>query len=338
MTYKEKIRALFIIIGVLVLLLVVSYVFDPERSGTRNSLYTWLDKKIIDQIDRIELGSPDAADGGVTLIYRDGGWLAVLAGENFPAKAERVEDLLALLSRRASYPVRAHSAASQERLGVSGDRAAYIRLYGGAGLPLLELFIGGTDALGSDVYLRKGNGAEIRSGERSFLSYAGSRRQSWYDLRLLQAAPPGTTGARRTDAAPAGLTVEQVQRVELRYAPDSGKGAMVLARDNGAWTVNGRTADSAEVDTYIRTIINAEADDFIPSLKPSDLRFNQGIINLELEDGSRRGLSLGPSLEDGKSSVVVSGLPYVYALSEWTVGRLFRDSDEFLPARQSGQP
>jgi hypothetical protein len=105
---------------------------------------------------------------------------------------------------------------------------------------------------------------------------------------------------------------------------------MLLARNNGTWTVNGSEADSSAVDSYLRTIVNAEADDFIPSLNPSDALFNQGTIRLELEDGSERSLSLGPGLEDGKRSARVSGSPYVYALAEWTVGRLFRDSGEFV--------
>jgi hypothetical protein len=74
----------------------------------------------------------------------------------------------------------------------------------------------------------------------------------------------------------------------------------------------------------------------VPSLKPSDPFFNQGTISIELADGSRRGLSLGPALDDGKRGLTVSGTPagspYVYALAEWTVGRLFRDSEGFLAA------
>ncbi|MDR1430298.1 MAG: DUF4340 domain-containing protein [Spirochaetaceae bacterium] len=321
MTYKDKLRALLFVTGALVLLLAVSYVFDPEQSAARNSLYTWLDKKYIDQIDRIELGSPDAADSEITLLYREGRWQAVLSGENFPAREERVGDLLALLSRRAGYPVRAASEASRERLGVSEERAGHIRLYGGANsTPLLELLVGGTDALGSDVYLRKKNDSEIRSGERSFSSYAGSRRQSWYDLRL-------RLGYGTDDAAPG---VDQVQRVEIRYAPGSGKDPVVLARESGRWTVNGREAGTPVADAYIRTLINAEADDFVPSLRPSDPFFNQGTITMELDDGGRCGLSLGPGLPDGKRAVAVADSPYVYALAEWTVGRLFRDGEEFL--------
>ncbi|MDR0389025.1 MAG: DUF4340 domain-containing protein [Spirochaetaceae bacterium] len=317
MTYNKKIRALLGIIGALVLLLAASYVFDSERSAARNSLYTWLDKKFIDQVDRIELGSPQLADSELSLVYRDGRWQAVLAGELFPAKEERVGDLLALLSRRANYPVRASSAASAERLGVS-EGAAYIRLYGGANpAPLLELFIGGTDALGSEVYIRKSGAQEVRSGERSFVNYAESRRQSWYDLRLFQAE--------------AALSVDQVQRAEIRYASDSGQAPMILARDNGTWTVNGRKVESAAVESYVRTIVSAEADDFVPSLKPSDPFFNQGTISLDTGDGGRRSLSLGPGLEDGKRGAGISDSPYVYALAEWTVGRLFRAREEFLP-------
>jgi hypothetical protein len=84
------------------------------------------------------------------------------------------------------------------------------------------------------------------------------------------------------------------------------------------------------VESYIRTIVNAEADDFVPSLKPTDPFFNQGTINLDLEDGSRRSLSLGPGLEDSKRAAGVSGSPHVYALAEWTAGRLFRDREEFI--------
>jgi hypothetical protein len=221
--------------------------------------------------------------------------------------------------------LRASSAAFHEKLGLVEAEAGRIRLYGGANtIPLLDLFIGHPDVSGRERYLRKNNSAEVRSGQGSFSDYVSARRQSWYELRLFQAAPDG--------GRQEGLAVDRIQRIELSYPPDSEKAAMILARDNGSWTLDGgrQGLESSRIDSYARTLAGVEADDFIPSVGASSPVFTQGSISMELGDGTRLVLSLGPQLEDGRRMAVVSGSSYVYALAEWTVGRLFRDREEFI--------
>ncbi|GHT73883.1 hypothetical protein FACS1894124_3020 [Spirochaetia bacterium] len=92
------------------------------------------------------------------------------------------------------------------------------------------------------------------------------------------------------------------------------------------------------MEPWIRAVLDAEADDFVPTAAPD--AFNDGKIVLEFWDGSSRTIRLGPELPetpgvenaDARRSAAISGSPYVYALSSWTVTRLFRDAAYFSVA------
>jgi hypothetical protein len=90
------------------------------------------------------------------------------------------------------------------------------------------------------------------------------------------------------------------------------------------------------VESFLRTILNAEADDFVPSLKTTDPVFDQGSIRLEMGDATELALNLGPVLEDSRRAASVSSSPYVYALADWTVKRLFRGKEEFALSPPGG--
>jgi hypothetical protein len=238
-------------------------------------------------------------------------------GKEYPAKDMRVEDLLGLLSRRASYPLRASSASAQERLGLSEDSASRITISGGPGLPLLDLLIGRGDETGREVYLRRQGSNEIRSGEDVFTAYTAGQRTSWYNLRLFPESENG------------GLDLDSVQRLSV-YA-GGGAEPQVFSRSGREWVLSGmevKEADTGKIDGYVRGILNAEGEDF-SNTDPSDAGFNHSRIVLETGDGNIKTLRLTEAGESGGRLAAVSGSPHAYSLASWTADRLFREASYF---------
>jgi hypothetical protein len=330
MTYNRKVLILSVTVAVLALIYAGTFVLAPERLNSRNAAYTWLDPERADQADRIEI----SGDGGaLALVRRNALWYAETGGAEYPAKQGRVEDLLRLLTVRGAYPLRGGAVSSHERLGVGENASRIVVRAGPGGAPLLDLLVGGGDATGREVYLRKNGQNEVRSGEDKFTAYLSSSPSAWYNLRLF---PQEGEGA---------LSPDMVQRVTTAPPPagegEAGggppPGPLVIARSGSGWTVEGEDAgalDSSRIDSYIRAVIDAEGDGFTAALKVDDPVFNQGSIRIELGDGAIRTVRLGPlhaagEGETGKRTAVVSGSQYVYTLAEWTVTRIFRDAAYF---------
>ena len=192
------------------------------------------------------------------------------------------------------------------------------------GAPRRDLFIGDPDATGREIYLRQNNQNEVRSGENRLSSYTGGSRTSWYNLRLFPDSPGRT------------LSLDMVQEVRVDF-PAPGADAepaapMVLVRNAGGWTLEGNSEspDTQRVETYIRSILDAEGEDFAVSVKPEEPVFNDGRITLNIGDGSAHTIRLGPPGEENRRNAAVSFSPYVYTLGEWTVNRLFRESASFV--------
>jgi hypothetical protein len=324
MTYKKKITILSGIIAALALVYVLSLVFDPERMGSRSDAYSWLDPAQIDRISGIIITgapSPDSTEA-ITLARNGGQWFVSHNGRDYPARQTRVEDFIAALGKRAPYPVRSSSAASHGRLSLTEDTAARVTVAAGAGLPLLSLLIGQEDVTGQNVYLRKQGQNEVRSGQDIFTAYTAGTITSWYNLRLF---PETETGR---------LNAEDVQRLTV-YPPVTEEGnvpPLIFTRKGNDWTFNFELADPdiEAVNGYIRGILNTSGDDFIDSVNASDPMFNYSRIVLELGDGTRRTIRLGPPVDDdGRHFAVVSGSDWVYSLPAWTSQRLFVDADYF---------
>jgi hypothetical protein len=341
MRYRQKQLSLIILTGLLALIYAATLIFSSERMNSRSSAYVWLESRWVDQVDRIELTREET----ITLLRRNALWYAEYGGVEYPARQSRVEDLLRLLSTRDLYPLRGASASSHEALGL-GAGASRIVLRGGAGnFPLLDLLVGGRDATGRDVYLRKNKQTEVRSGEDRFSGYLSGSRTAWYNLRLFPAE---------------GLEPDLVQRITVIPPPDppgtapgeasgpapgtAAAAPLVLTRSAGGWTLGGgsgaaRSGGELEVprvDSYLRGILDAEGEDYTTVLKAEDPVFNEGRILLELGDGSSRTIRFGPMVPYefagstlSRRTAVVSGSPHVYILAEWTVARIIRDAAYF---------
>jgi hypothetical protein len=345
MVYKKKVKILSVLLVLLSLAYTVSIFFDPGRIDERNARYAWLDVRLVPQADRIEIMRNGEE---IVLLYRSGLWFAVENGREFPARQYRIEDLLQVLSTKAAYPVRARDASSYERLSLTEETASRIVIRGGAGIPLLDLLIGRGDAAGVEINLRKnGDNSEVRSGEDKLTAYVLSPRTSWYNLRLFP------------DAENSALNAGSVQRLRI-YAPPSGDADtadryaalldggndhasalsenLVLTRNAGGWALGGESAaeaDTPKAESYIRSVLEAEGENFNTELRPEDPAFYDARIELELEDGSIRTIRVGPADEQDRRNAAVSGSDYVYVLAGWTADRLLRDAGYF---KKNGTP
>jgi hypothetical protein len=186
---------------------------------------------------------------------------------------------------------------------------------GGAGLPLLDLFVGFGGAAGNEVYLRKVSLNTARSGEDSFSLYTEGSAKSWYDLRLFP-----------------GISAALIQRARLTPV-DTGV-AFIITRSGNGWTVQDSAgeetaapADTSKVESWLRSVVDAEGEDFAEGLFTGSPE--SGSIILELGDGTARTLSVGPADDENRRTAGVSNMAYSYTLAEWMVKRLFQDKDEF---------
>jgi hypothetical protein len=243
-----------------------------------------------------------------------------------------VEDLFRILSARAAYPVRGSDPSSHERLGLSENQAGRILVRGGAGLPLLDLLIGGSDAAGREVYMRKNGQNEIRSGEDKLSAYITGPETSWYRLGLFAESPtpPDAAMVQRVTVYP--LPPEEEDGVPPESPPPEPSEPMVISRSGAGWTIEGmddETVDAQRVDSYVRGILEAEGDNFIPGLSAATAGFSDGRILVELGNGSSLTINVGIQPE-GQKAATASGSPYVYTLADWTVTRLFREQSYFV--------
>jgi hypothetical protein len=309
MAYRRKLLILSSLTVLLSLVYILSLVFDPQRSLSRSAAYTWLEGRLLDQADRVVIQNPGLS---VTLLRRNNVWLVSQEGNEYPARQLRVGDLLSALSRRAAYPVLAASAASHRQLGLE-EGISRITVRGGAGLPLLDLLIGKAGNTGRELYLRKANSNEVRSGEDIFTVYTESALASWYDLRLF----------------PEGPEAGDVQRLTV-YPPAGEGGSYAFTRTEKGWSLEGLAIepDNTSIDSYIRGILAAEGEDFVPASADPALFPVDGRLVLELGNGAVLTLSLGEG-EAGRHIAKLSDSPYRYALAGWTVERLFRDAGYF---------
>ncbi|MDR3193403.1 MAG: DUF4340 domain-containing protein [Treponema sp.] len=308
MAYRRKLLILSSLVILLSLVYILSLVFDPRRVFSRSSAYTLLEGRLLDRADRIVIENPGLT---VNLLRRDNVWLVSRGGNEYPARQLRVGDLLAALSRRAAYPVLATSASSHRQLGLE-EGISRITVRGGAGLPLLDLLIG-KGGTGRELYLRKANSDQVRSGEDIFTVYTESALASWYDLRLF----------------PNGPEAGEVQRLIVYHPAGEGEGG-AFTRSGKGWNLRDLAieADDTRIDSYIRGILDAEGDDFIPASAVPEPFPVKGRLVLELGNGTVLTLSLGEG-EASRYIAKLSGSPYLYALADWTVERLFRDAGYF---------
>jgi hypothetical protein len=327
MVYKKKLIALSCLVGFLAVVYLIALFFDPERVSSRSAAFLWLDPKFQDQADGIELSKAGEWDNPLKLVRRGSNWYALIGEAEFPAKNARVEDLFRALTARDAYPVRGSDAASHERLGLAENRAGRILVTGGAGLPLLDLLVGDSDAAGREVYMRKNGQNEFRSGEDKLSAYINGAETSWHRLGLFSESPSPPDAALVQRITVNSPPPENAEGEEAAAPPEP----VVITRSGSGWSIEGmddEAVDTQRVDSYLRGILDAEGDAFMPGLSAAAAGFNDGRIVLDLGNGSSLVIAMG-ILPENQKAATASGSPYVYALADWTVTRLFREKSWF---------
>jgi len=312
MTYKKHLYFLLSLITGLVLIYTASMIFDSEHSGARSASYSLLDSKLSSKIDRITISDSEEIK---ELVKKNGQWFALNEGKDYPARQLRVEDFIGILSGRAAYPVRSTSASSHERLGLGEEAASRVTVYAGNST-LLDLLLGNEDITGQEIYLRKYGQTEVRSGNNKIFSYAADSINSWYNLRLIPESEDGK------------FDIGSIQRVSV-YTQDE---AQIFSRKNKEWIVSGIYVGSPNqnsIDSYVRSILNAEGADFDDSITSSDTELNNTRIVLEFGNGKDRVIRLSGGDESGRRLAHVSGSEYIYSLPAWAAQRLFKTAADF---------
>ncbi|MDR1176451.1 MAG: hypothetical protein LBK83_13395 [Treponema sp.] len=324
MAYKRKLVVLLSLAGILLLANILVTLINSGWASSRSSSFSWIDPRSEGRIDGIEIrGTAEE----VSLFRRNNLWHVNNSGREYPAKQERVEDFLALFTRKQDWPLRSSSSSSHARLGVEEAEAGRILLKAGAGLPLLDLLAGGMDVTGREIYLRKAGEDAVRSGEDGFSSYLSGSLTSWYNLRLFPASEKG--GPRPAD----------VQRVTLEFPPvsaDEEEGSVVQAaspvliftRDENNWNMSGTDTaiERTKVESWLQGILNTEGENFAPEHTGP---YDSGRVSLELGNGSVLVIAFSPQDDSGKRNVTVSGSNEVYILADWAVSRIFREAAYF---------
>jgi hypothetical protein len=316
MVYKKKLTIISTIVAILVIAYAAAIIFAPERTVSRKAAFAWLNPKTVSQAEGIEITNGASI---LTLAGHGKDWYVLRDGNEYPSRNLRVEDFLSLLSKSASYPVRSKNSSSHEKLGVSeGTAASRIVVTGKNNAILLDLLIGQSDLTGREVFLRKAGENTVHSGENIFSGYLASKESSWINLRLFPDTENGKLG------------LEKVQRL-IVYPPASDS-PWNFTRSGRQWTVSGislKESDNGKIDTYIRDILNSEADDFNDEVKFDSPVFNDGRIEIQLGDGKILLVKFGESDESGQRLAVVAGSRYVYSVGNWVLERIFRENSYF---------
>ena len=318
MTYKNKAAILSATVVALALIYILTFVFDPQNRGS--AAFAWLDSSLLVMADGLEI---KGSENRVVLRRRNNVWFVADGTMEFPAKQDRVADLFALLTRKDNYPVRASSSEGIERLGLKEESASRITVRGGAGLPLLDLLIGGANALGTEVYLRRAGWNQIYSAEDDYSFFTELISRSWYDLRLF--APEGNldpNGSRR-QVMPA--SVDSIQQVEISFPAET----YILRRSGRGWIIPGKESialDAVRIESLLRRLLEAEADGFgVNAPETIEAR-----ITLQFGNGSTMTLWAGPLTEQDNHYATVSGSPYFYIVTDYTFNTYFRESSFFF--------
>jgi hypothetical protein len=314
MPYKKKLIVLLTIIGSLVLIYTISLLFDPEVTGTRSASYVWLDSRLAARAARIVISNPgqDANE----FIKRDGKWFIVHDEIELPVRQLRVEDFLGIFTSRASWPVRSTTAASHPRLGLDVETASRVTIYG-ENSTLLDILLGSSDVTGREINVRRHGQNEVRSGDNLIRVYILGTVNSWFNLRLIPESEDGR------------ISVNNVQRLSVFKEGET----QIFSRRNREWVVSGisvASPDQSAIESYIRTVLNTEGDDFVHTISGDDPIFNYCRIVLELGDGSIRTIRLTePTEESFRIFASVDNSGFVYSISPWAARRLFRTASDF---------
>jgi hypothetical protein len=324
MTYKKKLIFLLSLISVLFITYIVSLLLSPEITGSRSSLFTWFDVKYLPGVNRIVINIPgDYWDSQTIELVKKNNrnnqtqWFVLYNDTEYPARSLRIDDFLEILTERASWSIRYTNEASHARLGLDVESASRVTVYDRNNSILLDLLLGEVNNITNEVFLRKFGQNEVRSGNFLIASYIEGSVNSWYNFKLL---PENEDGS---------ISVDNVQRLSV-YDGDM---QLLISRRNREWIISGlegEMLDQSGIESYIRTLLIIDGDEFIEDILPGDPMFYYGRIVLEMGNGVIRTINLSPPDETNRRYAYVSGSDYIYSIPAWVATRLIRSSEDFV--------
>jgi len=319
MTYKNKLYFLIILIAVLVLLYSGSLIFNSDLTARRDS-FIWLDSKAAEKADKINISTQM---GQFELFKHNNLWFVLDEDNIYPARQIRIQDFLSILTTRSSWPVRSSSPSNHERFGLlmPDDFAHFYNQPSRITISadktvLLDLLVGEDDVFRGESYFRKFDQNEVRSGNNIIKTYTNNHAGSWFNLRLF------------CDEKGGDIDLSSVQRLTVT-TPDE---TQVFTRRNRGWIVSGIEVDNPdipEIESYIRTVLNAEGDGFSDTITLDDPRFDYSTMVLELGNARHFTVRLTMGDENGRIFAHVNGNNLVYSIPAWSAYRLYREWENF---------
>ena len=311
MTYKNRVIVLCSMIGAMALIYAGSIIFNSGMISDSSS-HTWLDSRTAQRVTRIVI---DTQEQGFELIKRTNQWFVLHNGHEYPARQIRIDDFLSVFTKRASWPVRSTSDATHERFGMLEENASRVTIYGEYSV-LLDLLFGNDDIFRNETYIRKAGNNEVRSGDSSVRVYLTSPVSSWFNLRLIP------------ESENENFDIGNVQKLSVT----NGAETQVFSRANRRWEISGVNAVNPSqniIETYIRTILNLEGDNFIDTIHRDDPVLNHNRIEMELGNGRIITIRLSEADETGRMLAHAGGREYIYSIPSWSAGRIFRPALSF---------
>jgi len=309
MNYKNKVYFLLSLIGVLALLYIVSFIFNAESFDKRSSSYVWIDERQASKVDRITMHSYEQ---DIELIKKDTNWFVIVDGIEYPAREQRIEDFMEVFTKRSSWPVRSSSASSHTGFGLEEWQADRVTFHDGSSV-LLDLLVGYDNVFGNEVSVRRNADNEVRSGDTRIRTYVSSPVTSWYNLKLF---PEENGKVWSADSVQQLTVINEGQR-------------QVISKTGRTWTVtNAENPDKANIDSYIRTVLNTEGDNFT-GLVSDETQFTHSSLIVEFGNGKIATVNLTEPNENGTRLAYVNDRGFVYSIPAWSGGRLFREASSF---------
>jgi len=307
--YKKKVTYLSSLIALLALLYAGSFVFNSEQSNKKNALYTWLDPKLAEKTDRIVITTEEQK---IELIKKNENWFVLHNGGEYPARRARIKDFISTFSSRSAWPVRASGASSLARFALEGETPR-LSMYGGSSVNL-DIVFGNNDKTGREIYVRRYEGDEVRSGDNTFVSFINGTAASWYNLRFFPESENGE------------ISLDDVQRFSLYNEGET----VIITRSNRSWEVSGvNNPDIKKIEDYINIVLSSEGDDFLDSVSLNAPELNHSRIVIEFGNGKISTIRISAADEDNRRFAHVSGSDYIYAIPLWVSARILKNASSF---------
>ncbi len=317
MTYRRKVISLSACLAVLLGIYAAGILLAPVRRQARAETGRLLSAKTAEVASiEIQLSKEGSSAGEKLLLRKDGSaWSCQDGADSLPAQAGRVDAFLAVLSGINRLSLRSDGLSGSGDFGLAEGQGAKLVLKDAKGKVLADLAVGGYGPTGKELYVRPGSGKAIYAVETGFESYLSRPRASWLDLRLL--------------STPLLADTVQDLRIDSSFPNDaSGKAQKPFSwqaiRKDGAWSGKAANLDSIAVESVLRAVQNLSGEDMVARTPVDAFSKILGRIQIGQAQGGPLFVEVGQAAEGQRYYVRSKGSAYVYLVSAYSLGGIFR--------------